>query len=252
MALGRVWTLALAPLVDTARAMNLLSALSTAVAGGLTASLVARETRGTARAAWGALAGGLCAGLMATAWSTATETEVYAVALLHAVLTLWCAARAGDGAASEERWLMCSAYLIALAPAVHLSALVAAPAAIALAARRRSGEWRAAGALLLGGALVASAGVGRMSVPLVLAGAAIAVLSLARRREEPWSRAAISVGAVLSLVALAASALLILLVRARHDPLLNQGNPATIASFTDVVARRQYDIASLYPRQAPV
>jgi hypothetical protein len=43
-----------------------------------------------------------------------------------------------------------------------------------------------------------------------------------------------------------------MLVRARHDPALNQGNPATLAALADVVARRQYDVASMLPRQAPV
>jgi hypothetical protein len=54
------------------------------------------------------------------------------------------------------------------------------------------------------------------------------------------------------LASIAASALLIMLARARHDPALNQGNPATFAALTDVVARRQYDVAGLWPRRAPV
>jgi hypothetical protein len=58
--------------------------------------------------------------------------------------------------------------------------------------------------------------------------------------------------AAIPLAALAASALLVLLVRARHDPALNQGNPESLGALADVVARRQYDVASLLPRQAPV
>jgi hypothetical protein len=54
------------------------------------------------------------------------------------------------------------------------------------------------------------------------------------------------------LAALASSALLIMLVRARHDPAINQGNPNTLAALADVVARRQYDVAPLLPRSAPV
>ena len=52
-------------------------------------------------------------------------------------------------------------------------------------------------------------------------------------------------------VAIAASALLILYVRARHDPAINQGNPSTLQALVDVVARRQYEVAGLWPRQAP-
>jgi hypothetical protein len=53
-------------------------------------------------------------------------------------------------------------------------------------------------------------------------------------------------------VALAASALLVMLVRARLDPSINQGNPATLAALADVVARRQYAVAPMFPRSAPV
>jgi hypothetical protein len=53
------------------------------------------------------------------------------------------------------------------------------------------------------------------------------------------------------LAAIASSALLIMLVRAQHDPAINQGNPSSLAALADVVARRQYDVAPLFPRSAP-
>ena len=56
----------------------------------------------------------------------------------------------------------------------------------------------------------------------------------------------------IALTAIAASALLIMLVRARHDPGINQGNPGTLTTLADVVARRQYDVSPMWPRQAPV
>jgi hypothetical protein len=255
VALGRVWTLVVAPLAGPARAMNVLSALSTAFAGGLTAWLLARETASSRDVAAGAIAGALCAGLMASAWANATETEVYAIALLHALLMLVAAARAsGEVPGRDGRWVLCTAYLIVLTPAVHLSALVAAPAAIALAARRHDGSWCADRVLLLGGAFVMAIGVGRMSLLLSASGAAIALASVEvrRRRQPPLPYLATSVLALLPLTLLATSALLILLVRARHDPVLNQGNPATLGALASVVARRQYEVAPLLPRQAPV
>jgi hypothetical protein len=255
VALGHAWMLALGPMLGVARAMNLLSACCTALAGALTAWLVARETGASAGAVWGAVAGALCAGLMSTAWANATETEVYAVALLHTVLTLCCAARAMDEVPERDsRWLLCTTYLLALAPAVHLSALVSAPAAIALAGRHRDGRWCADRVLLLGGVLLMSAAVGRMSLPLVAVGFGLALASaIVRRapdpgRARPYAPAIAAVG----LVVLATSALLILLVRARHDPPLNQGNPSSLGALADVVARRQYDVAALLPRHAPV
>jgi hypothetical protein len=44
---------------------------------------------------------------------------------------------------------------------------------------------------------------------------------------------------------------LFLLLRARHDPLVNQGDPNSWSRVTYVVARQQYDVAGLWPRQAP-
>jgi hypothetical protein len=247
--------LALGPLLGVARAMNLLSACCTALAGALTAWLVARETGTRTGAVWGAVAGALCAGLMTTAWANATETEIYAVALLHVVLMLCCAARAGDGLPGRShRWLLCTVYLIALAPAVHLSALVGAPAAIVLAGRYRDGRWCADRVLLLGGVLLMSAGVGRMSLPLVAVGLGLALASPLVRRAphvEP-SRPCAPAIAAFGLTVLATSALLIMLVRARHDPAINQGNPSSLGALADVVARRQYDVAGLFPRRAPV
>jgi hypothetical protein len=204
------------------------------------------------------LAAALCAGTMATAWANATETEVYAVALLHVAVLLACAARAGesDGRAGQS-WLLCTAYVIALAPAVHLSALVGAPAAIVLASRRPDGRWRIRHALVLSGSLLVAAGVGRVSPWLVAAGVALSLAPLLSFATLPGLGAfgpprIRPLAALLALLALAATALFIMLVRARHDPALNQGNPSTLWALADVVARRQYDLAPPFPRQAPV
>jgi hypothetical protein len=263
VALGHMWLLVFAPLIGAARAMNVLSAVSTAVAGGVTAWLIAREgaQQPGRDAAWRALAAALAAGLMASLWANATETEVYAIALLHAVLMLACAARAGDATDHRAgRWLRLTAYAILLAPAVHLSTLVAAPAAIVLAGRNAAGEWRWRRVLALTGVLLMAAGIGRVSTWLVVAGLALLVLSAfgpaapavaasapANRLRRGLTRAA----AVAVLAGIAGSALLILLFRARHDPALNQGNPSTLSALADVVARRQYDVAGLWPRRAP-
>jgi hypothetical protein len=50
----------------------------------------------------------------------------------------------------------------------------------------------------------------------------------------------------------ACSALLIVVVRARHDPPINQANAVAFRDLAYVVGRRQYDVAGLWPRQAPV
>jgi len=48
------------------------------------------------------------------------------------------------------------------------------------------------------------------------------------------------------------SATFFMLVRAGHDPFINQGNPSTFDAMMDVVWRRQYPLPGLWPRQAPV
>ena len=255
VAMGRVWTLLLGGALGVARASNLLSAVSTALAGALLAQMIAREGTERHDVVWGAVAGALCAGLTSSVWANATETEVYAISLLHVSVMLASAQRASnDGDQCDGRWLLVTAYVIALAPAVHLSALVGAPAAIVMASRRRDGRWRADRMLLLGGALVAAAGVGRMSWTLAATGALIAAGStMVRRTQNPRPpRPAAPFIAVVTLAVIGASAVLIMLVRARHDPFVNQGNPSTLTSLADVIARRQYDVAPMWPRRAPV
>jgi hypothetical protein len=51
---------------------------------------------------------------------------------------------------------------------------------------------------------------------------------------------------------LGATPLLFMLVRARFDPGINQGNPSSWSALTEVIARRQYDLAPVFPRRAPL
>jgi len=254
VALGHVWTGALGDAIGVARAANLLSAVCTAAAGAVTAWLVAGRSRGPA-GAWTGYVGAVAAGTMMTAWANATETEVYSLALLHATLILACATRASEvGEGARVRWLLLTAYLLALAPAVHLVALVVAPAAIVLAAyvagtEARRAHWRLDGVLLLGGATIAAAGIGRWQWPLMAVGLLVAATSA---HCFPPGRRAARVAALAGLVVVASSALLVMLVRARFDPAINQGNPASLAALADVVARRQYEVAPLFPRSAPL
>jgi Protein of unknown function (DUF2723) len=57
--------------------------------------------------------------------------------------------------------------------------------------------------------------------------------------------------ALVLLFVLGASAVLFMLVRAHHDPAVNQGNPSSFAALSDVLTRKQYAPAAPWPRQAP-
>jgi hypothetical protein len=254
---ARAWR-SLLPFVATAVATNLLAAACTATSAGLAAGLLARWTRDPVAG----IAGGLAFGAMSTVWSNATETEVYSASLLLSMVMLWAGDEAGRRRRSRDdvagvadaggsaRYLRLLGFLFAVAPPLHLSALVAAPGAIALATV--DAELRVDGpmALLLIGTAMLAMGVGTGSFAVAGAGALVmagAVGSNGRRRTGVRREALVLAG----LVALASSVILFLVIRARFDPAINQGNPATVSAAIDVISRRQYDVPGLWPRRAP-
>ncbi|OYV64246.1 MAG: hypothetical protein B7Z72_13490, partial [Gemmatimonadetes bacterium 21-71-4] len=149
------------------------------------------------------------------------------------------------------RWLALTAYLVALSVPLHLSALVATPAAMMLAAQRAEGiDLERAG--LLGGVWVLTIGAGRVSTPLAAIGLLVVIAAAVVLGVRHGARRAGGVvAALLGASVVALSAVLFMLIRARFDPFINQGNPSTWAALFDAVARRQYDVAPLWPRQAP-
>jgi hypothetical protein len=242
-------------------ATNLFSAVATAVAAGVTARFVQRATSN----GYMAFAAALVAGGMSSVWLNATETEVYAASLALGILMIWAGDRAGRE--TGERWTCLTAYLIALGVPLHLSALVAAPVAIVLAAYASDGiRWRRV--VVLGGTVLFAMGVGRMSLWMGIAGVALVLSSSVasqrasrvethppaagtRRASGVLSRLRLP-GSTLSVAILASTVLAFLYVRAPFDPAVNQGNPETLAALADMVARRQYAVSPMWPREAPL
>jgi hypothetical protein len=213
--LGKVWSMAFAGVFGFARSINLLSAVCTALGCGILTSLLSKWTGD----GFAASAAGIAAGLMSTVWLSATETEVYAVALFFGCLILWAADRAGER--SDMRWALLAAYLSGLAWSLHLIALLVVPSAILLVFSTRDGYF--------------AVPVGRR---------------YADGRREAHSFTKLLKGSILvALVGM--TCVLFLLIRARHDPAINQGNPSTFGRLVDVILRRQYDVAPLWPRRAP-
>ena len=199
--LGHVFSQWFSGIIGPARAITLLSVVASALVGGVGAAMAARwiGTRG-------AVAAAVSAGTMMTVWANATETEVYAVALLFSVVLLAAGERAGRHDASDrlrDRWRGVMVFVAALALSVHLSVLVALPAAIAFA-------WRG---------------------------------SAPRPRE------------VLSWIALAElglSAVAVLPLLSARSPQLDSGHPVTVQALLDLLQRKQYAVAGLWPRVAPL
>jgi hypothetical protein len=246
--------------LSTAVATNLLAAACTAASAGIATALVSRWTRDP----FAAIASGLAFGTVSTVWFNATETEVYSASLLMSMVMVWVGSGLERTQGRSEsripsahlRWAPAEsrvtllAYLFALAPALHLSAMVAAPGAIALATIDRDLRLNVSRAALLGGAAVLAVGVGTGSVGVAVAGIVIlAARALPKRGHR--LRAVREGFAVVGVVLVASTSFLFLLLRSRLDPAINQGNPSSFAGVLDVIARRQYDVPGLWPRRAP-
>jgi len=213
--IGKVWSMLFASAFGFARSINLLSAVCTAFGCGILTSLFAKWTGD----GFAATAAGLTAGLMSTVWLSATETEVYAVALLFGCMILWAADRAGEN--SDGRWALLTAYLTGLAWTLHLTALLVLPSAILLVFSSRDGYF--------------AVPVGRRYAD--------------GRREAHSFTKLLRASIVVALIGMTCVAFLI--IRARTDPAINQGNPSTLGALLDVILRRQYDVPWVWPRQAP-
>ncbi len=236
---GAAWWRVL-PGVDLATAANLASVLTTAAGCTLLAHALVRG-HGVAATTLAAVV----AGIGGAVWQSATETEVYGWSLALSALMVWIGDRAGrldDGSAPRYQLLL--AFCFGLGVPLHLSALVAGPAAVWLAYRPDRGV---SALLPLVAAWVLAMGCGLVSPAIVGAGAVLAAwavwLAPAGHRTTPVKAALLAL--------LGASFVLVMLVRARHDPGVNQGNPATWTALLELVGRAQYDVPGLWPRRAP-
>ena len=113
----------------------MLSVLCTVAACALGARLVARWLPGRGGVA-AAVCAAVSAGTMTSVWANATETEVYAASLLLAVGMLSAGDYAGQRVATDNqrmRGRALIAFLVGLTVPLHLSAMVALPAALMFA-----------------------------------------------------------------------------------------------------------------------
>lgn len=242
---ANVWARTLS-ILPFAAAVNAGSAVAAALACGSLAWLVARWI---GRPTVGILAG-IIAGTTAAVWQSATETEVYSYSLLLVSLFLVVAELAGAGWSTRHRLLL--AFLFGLAVPLHISALVAGPAVILLAATDAGGSWSVRASLAPAGAWLVAIGIGTVSIVPAAGGLVLMTLAAAVPDGDSTPRRLALGVRTLALTLLGASFVLVMLVRAQHDPGVNQGNPSTWSSLVEVVDRRQYDVPPLWPRRAPL
>ncbi|HYD54244.1 MAG TPA: hypothetical protein VEA99_16535 [Gemmatimonadaceae bacterium] len=178
---------------------------------------------------------------------------IIAAALALAAAALWASDHAGRS--GEGRWLLLVAYCFVLAVPTHLSMLVAGPAIGWLAWSRPGGRVQWGDGVILAGVWLGAMGIGKMSLLPVAFAVAIVAGGVALRAlvdRRGW-RASLALGAGVVVVGcVAASALGAMWARALHDPGVNQGGAMTFGELAAAVARRQYAVAPLWPRQAPL
>ncbi|MBA2688081.1 MAG: DUF2723 domain-containing protein [Gemmatimonadaceae bacterium] len=125
---ANVWAQLFGPLLGFAKSVNLFSAVCAAAGCALLAHLFSRWTRDP-YAGFGAA---VCAGATSTLWLSATETEVYAPAFFVSMLLLWVANEAS--VRRDARYPVLFGYVAGLSWALHLTVLIAFPAALVLGA----------------------------------------------------------------------------------------------------------------------
>jgi hypothetical protein len=235
----------LVPVLSRAAAVNLLSAVCAAGTVGVLAALLTRWMR----SGWIGIAGAIAAGGGSSIWRIAVEAEVYAPAMFVSMLALWAADRASrTPELGRMRWLALAAYLLGMAVPLHLGALVVAPAAALRVALGAESRIRWGDGLALLGVAVLAAAVGRGSALLLPVGATVLAVAVAAGGRRPLMPVAACLGAAL----LAASAVGFVPLRAIHDPAINTGFATGWDGLQALLARTQYDVPGLWPRQAPL
>ncbi len=200
-------------------------------------------------------------------WVNATETETYLPALFLSVAALWSVLKWRDRAvdAGAVRWLLFAAYLLGLGTAIHLSALLVAPAlgiiVLTVVPRRFADPAVWAAGALAGAAFLAfravggAAGYTLLFALLALIGPAVAALS---SRNQLTPRRGILLAGITAAALFGAGYTVYptVAVRAAKNPAIDMGAPDTLARYNEYLARAQYDRGDFAPgpfeRQADI
>ncbi|MBU0742235.1 DUF2723 domain-containing protein [bacterium] len=241
---GRCFDIVLSPLMNTAQAVNFMSAFFSALAI-MFIYLIIKDIgrRADPDASWLPHAGGVVGALFllfsATYWNNAIEAEVYGLAAFMISCLTWLALRWYDISDTKHsnRLLYLVIYLLGLGVGFHLGTLLVYPGIfvlILLTGRRRL-ELFDLLALSFGLALFLLSTM--INDDFVLTGGMIVLLSLAVVRSFSGKHfLLVSTGVFL----LGLSVHLFMLTRAGLDPAINQSQPDNFATLMSVLRREQY------------
>jgi len=251
---GRCFDIVLSGIMDTAQAVNFMSAFFSALAV-MFIYLIVRDIgrRADPDAAWLPHAGGVVGALFLlfseTYWNNAIEAEVYGLAAFMISCLTWLALRWHDisDRMQSHRLLYLVIYLLGLGVGFHLGTLLVYPGIfvlILLTARRRLEVLDLLGLSFGLGLFLLST---MINDSFVLTGGLIVLLSLAVVRSFAGKHfLLVSVGVFM----LGLSVHLFMLIRAGLDPAINQSQPDNFATLMTVLRREQYPPIDPFVRKA--
>ncbi len=259
--LGRVATLL--PFGTVAERVNGLSAVAGAVAVFFTMLATARlmrlmwrGERGSDLATFvGSVAAGLFTAFANTCWVNSIEAEVYSLSNMVMAIGLWATlvwrdAAERDEPAGDGKSLLLVFYLLSLSIGIHLGTYLVLPGLVVLLALERRHAIVTTRDLLLW----------TIGVPVTLfvfykatggGGAALALAVLVLVLALLVTRRRGFIIALLLLFVLGVSVHLFLLIRAQHDPAINEAAPKNWQALWDVLTRKQYPPTDIFERRAP-
>lgn len=246
-------------LLLVARCSNALSALS----GGLTIMflywilLLLFPKSATLKTHAAALIGALCYLFCDTAWFSAVESEVYALAVLFAAMTLWAMLRWYYAAAPQSpapsnlsiltaqpatRWLFLVALLLGLGLCVHLLTLLVTPALLLIFLFRLFPPRPKPVASSPGPS------ISTKSLSSTKSHKPPSFSQSLRSLKNSLSSSLPTLALLLAFFFIGLSPYLIIPIRASVNPPINFIHPATPHNLKRYLSREQYEHAPLYPR----
>jgi hypothetical protein len=210
--IGRVFAILPLGHLSVAMKVNILAALTSAIAAGMWFLITERVLVGWLQDRWQRIAGGAVAALVGatefTVWNQSVVNEkVYTVSLMGLAIISWLIVRWSDDPDSPiaDKLLVIIAYLLGLGFANHMMGFLAGPAVVVAVMIRRPRTF--------------------LRWKLLLACFGALVLGMTPFLTQP--------------------------IRAAHFPPINEGEPTTWTSFWYNFNRGQYGKPSLFDRQAP-
>ncbi len=214
--LGRIFDIII-PFNETAKRINFLSALSSAIAGGFLYLIILsvfqrfRENRGKRLPLSShliAVFAAIGAGFSYSIWDTSVETEVYSTSILILVIGLWLALHweRNHEMRGDDNYILLLIYLIFLSFGIHLIPL------------------------------------------LLIPGTIVFVIITDKKIFNNPKLIIFSIGLIL----LGITTYLYLIVRANANPVINEADPSNLKALWSVISREQYGPMKIIPRKTQI